>query len=149
MAFDGPDKIALQFRNRLRIFISLPLREKLLFFEALLFLFLAKIMLLVLPFRICMRTIKTVKYDNNPDTVVIKSLKDAIERAGRFAFWKNVCLGQSFAGRWMLQRRGIASLFMIGVRHDDQKKLKAHAWLTAGGIEIVPGGEVYTTLTAY
>jgi hypothetical protein len=106
-------------------------------------------MLLVLPFRICIRTIKKVNIDNDTDIRLIKSLKVAIERASRLAFWKNVCLGQSFAARWMLQRRGITSALIIGVRHDNKKELKAHAWLTVGEVEIVPRGDNYTIITVY
>ena len=142
-------KTGLQNIKRFRALISLPLSEKLLFFEAIFFLFLARLMLLVLPFRICISTIKRVKNDNDPDIALTSSIKDGIERAGRLAFWKNVCLGQSFAARWMLQKRGINSELMIGVRHDDQKKLKAHAWLTVSGFEIVPRGADYTILTVY
>jgi hypothetical protein len=125
--------------NYFRKYVSLTLREKLLLFEAVFFLFLAKLMLVILPFRFCIKTVmvKRGKTENNPKIDLLISLKYAISRANRLAFWKNVCLVQSLAARWMLQRRGISSKFSIGVAHYKQKELVAHAWLNIGTFEIV------------
>jgi hypothetical protein len=130
-------------------FIKLPANEKLLFCEALFFLFLAKGMLVVLPFRLCLGTIRTGRNIKNPAHKKPEPVKLAISRASRLASWKNICLVQSFAARWMLQRRKISSTLSIGVGHNQNNNLTAHAWLTVEGFEIVPHGGYYITLTTW
>ena len=121
----------------------------LLFAEAISFLYLSKTMLLLLPFKICIRTVQSKRLNGNADNNTLKSIKSAIRRANKLALWKNVCLVQSFAASWMLQRRGIKSTFMIGVKHDSTKKLVAHAWLLTDNFEIVPKGDEYIPLSKY
>ena len=128
-------------------FFKWPMSEKMLFTEALIFLYLAKGMLLILPYKICLRTIgQRGKSLINEDTATLKKIKVSLFRANKFAVWKNVCLVQSFAGRWMLNRRNIVSEFMIGVNYNSDKKLIAHAWLLVNNFEIVAKDAEYTTL---
>jgi hypothetical protein len=117
--------------------------------EALSFVFLAKIMLTLLPFRLCIRTVKVTQYQHDADASELRHVRNALTRANRLLCWKNVCLVQSFAARWMLQRRRIGSVLSIGAMHDQQKKLIAHAWISAGNFEVVPRGGNYTPLTTF
>jgi hypothetical protein len=135
--------------NFLKKFFDFSADEKLMFFEALVFLYLAKMMLIILPFRICIKTLKKGEFESISGTGKVRAVKSAIDRANRLAFWKNVCLVQSFAARWMLDRRKMPSTFSIGVKHDRQKKISAHAWLTVGNFEIVPRGGDYITIVQY
>ncbi len=130
-------------------FFNLPAKEKQYLFEAALFIYLAKLMLIFLPFRVCLKTLKKGNYNFQPGINNLKSFKRAIRRANKLAFWENVCLVQSFAGRWMLQRRNISSTLLIGVKHDNSKKIIAHAWLKVQDFEIVPRGEEYTTIASH
>ena len=128
-------------------FIKLTFEEKKLFFEAVVFLFAAKILLLLFPFKFCLRFINSkngINKDYDPE--YLQSLKTAINRANRLAFWKNVCLIQSFASRWMLQRRKISSRLSIGVTHNESKELIAHAWVKVNDFEIVDKGQDYKEL---
>lgn len=123
--------IRLFFRHLNRLG-RLPLTEKSLFAEALFFLFAAKLLLLFIPFRHCIWLLSTEQKAHRPvDMVQLGQLKKAIHRTRWLAFWKNKCLVISVASRWMLQRRHIASLLSLGVTFDENKKLKAHAWLRA------------------
>jgi hypothetical protein len=131
----------------LQKFFRLKVRDMLLFTEACCFLYMAKAMLLVLPFKICIRTASSKSTNCIADKEALKPIKVAIRRANKLAFWKNVCLVQSFAASWMLQRRGIKSTLMIGVNHDPRKALVAHAWLMVHDFEIVPQGGDYLHLT--
>jgi hypothetical protein len=135
--------------NYLKKFFGFYFYEKLLFWEALFFTWLAKMMLLVFPFRICVRMIKKGKYSVEPDLKLLRSVKSAINRADKVTVWKNTCLVQSFAARWMLNRRKVSSDFVIGVKHDETKEVRAHAWLTVKDFEIVPKGDDYITVTKY
>jgi hypothetical protein len=133
----------------LRKFFKLPAKDMLLFAEALCLLYLAKGMLIILPFKTCIRTVKSGKSGGIADRDKLKQLKAAISRANKLALWKNVCLVQSFAASWMLQRRKIKSTFLIGVNHDSGKKLIAHAWLKVNDFEIVPQGGNYITISSH
>lgn len=133
--------------KNIQSFFSWSWKEKLLFFEAALFLFTAKIMLLLFPFKFCLRLIKSKNSSNKSYTLEdLKTIKTAVNRANRLAFWKNICLVQSIAARWMLQRRKIPSKLSIGVAHDKNKKLIAHAWIKADDFEVVNKGLDYKEL---
>ena len=117
-------------------FLRMPAREKALFAEALLFLWSAKAMTLVLPFRTCLKTIKTAQVPREPEPSELMQVKQAIDRASHLTMWKNVCLIRSFAACWMLNRRGITSRLHIGFTREPGQKFSAHAWLTSGDFEI-------------
>lgn len=85
-------------------------------------------------------------HDNHIDIEHLKRIKTAVNRANKLAFWKNLCLVQSVAARWMLQRRNIASQFSLGVAHDENNKLIAHAWVKVLDFEITPKGLDYKEL---
>ena len=136
-----------KFVSRIKRFLEIPLVEKKLLFEAVFFLFTAKMLLLIFPFKFCIRFIKTKKCNHKPiDLAYLQLIKTAIDRANYLAFWKNVCLVSSFTARWMLQRREIQSQLSIGVVHDDNKKIIAHAWIKVNEFEIVKKGLDYKGL---
>ena len=85
-------------------------------------------------------------HDNHIDLEYLKRIKTAVNRANKLAFWKNICLVQSVAARWMLQRRNIASQFSLGVAHDNNNKVIAHAWVKVLDFEITPKGLDYKEL---
>jgi hypothetical protein len=128
-------------------FFKLPAKEKMLLFEAVTLLFLAKFILVILPFRICIRTGKSRESSAKYEINELKSVKKAIRLANKLAFWKNVCLVQSLAASWMLQRRQIKSTLMIGISHNASKDLVAHAWLMVQDFEVVPQGVEYLHVT--
>ncbi len=132
-----------------RQFFCLPRKEKFLFTEAVIFLLTAKLMLLLLPFRICLRTITIQQYEAQPSVETLNSFKEAIIRANRLSCWKNVCLVQAFAARWMLQRRKIGSSLSIGIKQDSEKIMSAHAWLMVGNHKIVSGAKDYLPIIKY
>ncbi len=139
----------MKITNYFRKYADLTLIEKKLFFEALLFLFVAKGMFLIFPFSVCLKTIKKVQTVKFANTDELHNIKIAVGRANKLAFWRNICLVQSFAARWMLQKRGIASLLYIGVKKNDTKKIAAHAWLVVNDMEITHKGEDYIVLAVY
>ena len=121
--------------------------EKILFTEAVLYLFLAKILLIIFPFKFCLRFLKCENcVIENYTSEYLQPIKTAINRANKLAFWKNVCLVQSFTARWMLNRRKIPSKLSIGVAHDENKNLIAHAWIKVDDFEIVNKGLDYKEL---
>lgn len=137
----------MKFMKRLLIFTALPFQEKQLFMEALFFLYAAKILLLILPFRYCLKFLsnKRCKQENISEQQ-LWLIKKAVHRTRWLAFWKNECLVKSLASRWMLQRRQISSLLSLGAAFDQDKKLIAHAWLSINEFEIVEKGGSYYEL---
>ena len=122
-------------------FIRLSGKEKLLFFEALLFLWYSKILLKILPFKKCTDLLlPSDRLTKKPNPLLLTEVRKAISRANKTAVWKNVCLVKSFAARFMLQRRGIASTMYLGLQVEEEgaKKLHAHAWLISNDIIITP-----------
>lgn len=127
-------------------FFRLSFKDKTLFFEAVVLLFSAKLILTVMPFRYCVKTISKKEFKEEPGIERLERIKRSLTRANRLAFWRNVCLVQSFAGKWMLQRRGIGSDLYIGMNKDEKGNFSAHAWLKAGGLEITYDGGDYHEL---
>ena len=128
-------------------FRKLPFREKKLFCEALFYVYVAKVVSTILPFKYCVRLIsKNLKNETSPDHEILHSLKDALLRTENFIFWKNACLVQSIAAKWMLNRRNIKSTMFFGFNFDEEKKFIAHAWVQSDDIEIVAKGDEYAEL---
>ena len=126
---------------------ELPMNEKCLFFEALSYIFLSRFILWVFPFRFCMKLAEEKKkMIYHPEPKDLMNIKRAIRRANRLAFWRNVCLVNSIAARWMLRRRKIKSEIYIGVKPDAKTKIAAHAWVKSGETEIVEEGGDYVQL---
>lgn len=124
-----------------RKFIKLSTNRKMLFFEALFFLWLSKVLLLLLPFKKSIKLFRPIKETTNqPNTEVLREIRDAVSRANKIAIWKNICLVKSFAARFMLQRRSINSVMYLGLQIEKETtpKLQAHAWLIADDIIITP-----------
>lgn len=124
----------------LKKLIQLPRKEKKLFAEAVFFLYLAWLMTLIFPFKRCLKFITGKGEKKEGNLEVLKQIKFALHRANYLRVWDNVCLVSSFAGRWMLNRRGISSELSIGVAKDEKNKLIAHAWIIANGYEIIRKG---------
>ncbi|MBE0655045.1 MAG: lasso peptide biosynthesis B2 protein [Bacteroidales bacterium] len=121
-------------------FVRLSYLEKVMFAEALLFLYLSGLLVLVLPFRkivnLFERKVVSDPLSSERPTRV-KLVSSALRRAGQLAWWKNKCFISSLAGKIMLNRRKILSNLYLGATFTDDGKLKAHAWLNAGDIEVV------------
>ena len=124
--------------KQIRTFLTLPVADKWLFTEALTYVVVAKILLLFIPLNQCITLITNKPYKKEkPSIEQLKQLKKAIHRTRWFMFWKNQCLVMSVASRWMLQRRCIPSVLLLGVTFDKEKNLIAHAWLTSNDFHVI------------
>jgi hypothetical protein len=135
--------------SKLRKFLALPHDQKWLLTEALIYIFSAKILLVFFPLKTIMKiSFSSRKIDKQPDANILMKIRWALRNADRLSFWKNRCLVLSIAGMWMLGRKNIPSQFSIGMMHDNNTKLKVHAWLKAGDTEIVKkNGDYYELYT--
>ncbi len=76
----------------------------------------------------------------------VEEIKTAVARASAVSPWRNKCLVSSLAARRMLNRRKIASRVSLGVAKNAVGKTVAHAWITAGEVEMVEKAGDFTEL---
>lgn len=118
--------------------------ERSLLLEALFWLVVARLAVLIVPFRHIALLLG--------DHMAMSPTESSSEQAARsrqvgwavraVAYrtpWDSNCLAQAIAAKMMLRRRGIASTLYLGVAKDEDKDLAAHAWLRSGD-QILTGG---------
>ena len=120
--------------------------QLLLLVEAALFLALARLAILVIPFRRIVPWLERSPDEPQRDAIQIATVRQAVEIAARNVPWNAVCLPQAMACKAMLARRGQGSALHIGAAKGTREELMAHAWLVAGG-EIVIGEEDSSRMT--
>ncbi len=114
--------------------------ERLLVFEALVMLALARLVLQTIHFRHVAPWLERAPEAQGVDEALARHISNAVTIAARNAPWNAVCLPQAMAAKAMLARRGCGSSFHLGAGLDANGKLVAHAWLEAGDIVIIGGG---------
>ncbi len=128
---------------------ALPRERKLILVEAMLYLFIARLIALV-PLARWSQYLgelqgQTPEIDDDPQRMAqIYRIRWGIAAMSHHVPWRADCLPQAIAARLMLGRRGIANTLYLGVaktKHEDQIELEAHAWLRSGRI-IVTGAEL-------
>jgi hypothetical protein len=133
--------------GRLRKFFSLPGRMKMLALESWVLQLVAGLVLKILPFRKITSLFATVNGNGDPENAdLVQDISKALVYTERYSPWKNVCLVESMAARWMLNRRGIPSRCYLGVTTGQNGKMAAHAWIIAAGREVVAKNGSYLEL---
>lgn len=132
--------------RKLRRFLSMPGTERSLLLEAAFFLALARLAILVIPFRRIVPWLERTPDSPDRNAVAIAAVRRAVDVAQRNVPWNAVCLPQAMASKAMLARRGQGSALHIGAAMADGGGLMAHAWLVAGG-EIVVGEDESRNVT--
>jgi len=127
-------------------FARLPVAKKVLVVEASIWLALARVALLVVPFRHLAERFGSVANPqavpspsslSEPQKATARDVSWAVTRAARYVPFRAVCLPQAIAAKAMLDRREVASTMHFGVKKPDGgAALMAHAWLDAGMIEV-------------
>ena len=124
--------------------MQLNLIEKAFILEAIFFLTLAKISILLIPFKFLSNFLG--EENGDPKTFLSLREQDAVSLIGlsiNYAAnnlpWKSVCLPRAMAAKVMLRRRRIESTLFLGLsKNKESKILSAHAWIKAGD-QIVTG----------
>lgn len=132
--------------RRLRRFAGIGRRRRALLVEAALWLALARIALLAVPFPMLARRLGDFVPPSDPrtrtaarraeDAALASEIGWAVTRAARSGPFRAVCLPQAMAARVMLGRRGVASVMHFGAARGKEKPLDTHAWLDAAGVEV-------------
>ena len=133
-------------RRPLRRFAQVGNSRRALVVEAVSWLLLARLALILVPFPTLARRIGTFVPPADPrvaraaasrdDSRIAEDISWAVTRAARHVPFKAVCLPQAMAARVMLKRRGVASVMHFGAAKGEAKPLNAHAWLDAAGVEV-------------
>ncbi len=139
--------------RKLTRFWQLEGKDKLLLFQTVGWLAVARIMLAVNSFERLSEKLADAGQSNGlePDPVELRRMSYAISAAANNVPWRSDCFPQSIAARLMLRRRGFSSTIHLGVERVGAADLAGHAWLTCG--ETVVTGDVdldrYTELHRY
>lgn len=132
--------------NRLRKFFALSPGERGCLLEAAFWLGLARLALLVLPFRrlaplLERHMAQSPKDGGAASAETLDRLSWALAAASRHLPWEFKCLPLALAGKAMLRRRGLPSTLYLGLAKSGEAGLQAHAWLRCGArIRSSPGG---------
>jgi hypothetical protein len=110
--------------------------------HATLWLAMARITLVVLPFRKLAAVLSRGQYaeENAPDPELLQRIGYAVGAAAGNVPWRSDCFPQSIAGSMLLKHHGYGSTIHLGVKRVGDGELEGHAWLTCGDV-VVTGGE--------
>jgi transglutaminase superfamily protein len=130
--------------SRLAKFWRLSWPDRCLTLEALIWLGLARLAILALPFRWIApymgqpRAVSPID-DASVNVDQVKRIARAIRRTSRHTPWDSNCLSQALTAKRMLHRRRINCTLYLGLAKDDDDHLQAHAWVRSGSF-ILTGG---------
>ena len=128
-----------------------PFRVQVLAALAFILLGLARLAVLVFPFRWIVPALgpKTelaapVPAATDRQTAMAADVGRAVRSAARFTPWESVCLPQAMAAVTLLRTTGVPYLMCLGLRRSTSgqpdKQLDAHAWVLSGDV-FVTGGD--------
>lgn len=131
--------------SRLRKFARCGWRDQVLLVEALAWLGVARLLLLLLPFRWLAPSLGQAMTESpsaiSPsERALALKVSWAVQSVAAHVPLGFVCLPQALAAKWMLRRRCLATTLYLGVATPERTKLTAHAWLRAGD-KILTGRE--------
>jgi hypothetical protein len=132
--------------RKARALLRLTSASRMLMVEAFVALAVARISLVVFPFRKVAAQLgaivplqdgvarHAVKPAESRDRALARKVGWAVTRMARHAPFRAVCLQQAIAAKMMLRRRGVASAMHLGVASPEAlgAPLQAHAWLDVG-----------------
>lgn len=105
--------------------------------ETLLYLGVAKSLILFVPFRwwssLCgTYQSETLRTETAGAARQIARLRRAVLRIGRWVPWRSQCLDRAIAIQFLLYRRQLPSTLYLGMEKDPAGTWKAHAWVRCG-----------------
>ncbi|HEX6860745.1 MAG TPA: lasso peptide biosynthesis B2 protein [Caulobacteraceae bacterium] len=125
--------------------------------EAVLWLAVARVALLVLPFRVVARRLgKTAPPASAAEAgadgeALAKAVGWTVQRMAGYVPFRAVCLQQALAAKMMLRRRGVPSVLHLGVASSSEGPLSSHAWLDVGQAKVTgyPIGSGFTEVVCF
>ncbi|NNE99471.1 MAG: lasso peptide biosynthesis B2 protein [Pyrinomonadaceae bacterium] len=137
---------------------GLSMENRLLAVEATILLFVARMAVISLPFRWIAKTLGEkenpkgeIDFSPKKPDLELNRIGWTIRRIGDLTPWNSNCLAQAITAQKMLARRGRASQMYFGLKHSDEGKMEAHAWLKSGDTILTGGSEFepYTVVAVF
>lgn len=134
-------------------FYRLPIKEKKLFFQALVYSIFFRLVVVFTPFRVWYKMLGKQHFESVMDPIndqvqMVQLVKRASRRSQVYLPFKEKCLIEAMVAKKLLIKSGIQSTIFLGVNKDQNKSLIAHAWLKCGSAIITgnKGKDRYTVL---
>ena len=135
-------------RHQLSRLVRMAPERRALLIEAALWLFLARVALVLVPFPRLARHLGTFVPPSDARALhgrssgpaeharIAGEVAWAVMRAAHHAPFRAVCLPRAMAARIMLARRGVGSVLHFGAARGQNGPFHTHAWLNAAGVEV-------------
>ena len=128
--------------GKLRKFIRLSFRQKMMLPEALFLSAYYRFLILYKPFSKLSRKIGILGYETPSDAndhCIVHEVRGVVEAVCRHTPWESKCLVRALTAKKMLNRRGYPCTLYMGVKQTGDGKMDAHAWLRYGDIFVTGG----------
>jgi len=131
--------------GKLRQLLALNGADRWLLLQAIFWLAIARLMLVLVPFRWLSGRLsgRGSQQPVAPAPELLRRIGWAVDVAARHVPWRADCFPQALTGRMLLQRRGHASTIHIGVVNEAGRGLSGHAWLTCGDVVVTGGADLH------
>jgi transglutaminase superfamily protein len=131
--------------NELNRYRQLPRSRRVLLWEALIALALARFAMVILSFKRIAIWLGTPGTESPLNATagqveVATEIGWAVGHLGCSVPWDSRCLAQALAATWMLRRRGLESTVSFGADQGESREFVAHAWLRFGPCLVTGGG---------
>ncbi|MBU0765943.1 MAG: lasso peptide biosynthesis B2 protein [Bacteroidetes bacterium] len=138
--------------SEVKKYCRLPSKERKLLNKIVIWLFLYKILIVLVPVRKYSFLFSTGNEGSsdktkNYDLQLIEMLTKSVRRSRKIVPWKNKCMAESLAAKRILNKKKISSIINFGVKKDSEGKIIMHAWLCIGD-KLVAGGDDFSKFEA-
>lgn len=135
----------LQLSRKIRNFRNINTKDKLLFFEAFLLCGIARVIILLIPFKKIKKYIGRYSQESPQEinTLHYKTIRRvawAVNIASKYTPWESKCFVQALVAQYMLKKRKIYSTLYLGIAKNGENGISAHAWLRSGKVFVTGGG---------
>ena len=141
--------------NKLNRYRQLPKLRRLLLWEALGALAVARLGMVCLPFRRIAAWLGTPGTESpltatTEQVNIAREIGWAVGCLARRVPWDSSCLAQALAAMWMLRRRGLEATVSFGTDRGESREFVAHAWVRSGPCLVTGGAghERFKTITS-
>lgn len=131
-----------QEKGLLRRFLELDGGDQRLVLVATCWLALARVWLLVLPFRKLAARLGTGQGSIEADPELLRRVGRAVSAAAAHVPWRSDCFPQSIAANRLLKGLGYGSTIHLGVSRAGGDGLEGHAWVTCGPVVVTGGADL-------
>lgn len=130
--------------RKLKSFIRIKWKDKILFFRAFFLSGIARIAILLIPFRVVKKFLGVSKKESCYDIRIeeyrrVKRIAWAVNEASKYTPWESKCLVKAITAQKMLKGYKIYSTLYLGINKDEKNNMEAHAWLRCGNVFVTGG----------